>query len=392
MWFHVWFKFVLWLHIVALSDSSIWVDDCTKPPENGIVAIDLRKTLGCEAPEMAYDSEGKDVNVMVLKTETDFEEEAFTCNVYVSILATRCGFNGLTYMTQYLQNDIPHILSKYECEKLISVGQMVIFGQNLDRNGKDVFSFDYMISGSRNTNGNCPETEDFTFRDPVTKVENTYSGYTKSAIITGSIKKNRFSKNILTDRIYIGHHQSVPYSTGFYNNSKSTIVWNVKRETEISCKLKINKLYHGQSKRYEAKTEKKLNPTVFMVEEETVERHQHFALIAKREEMLCTDIKVYVTQISGIFLWENPDEGELKRSGLKWIGDSQEDAKTQILSILGYNIVKHGFATYLSFKRFAQEQCKLSNQILENRLSIINWHSQDVGSSARDQQIIKRGK
>jgi len=369
-----WNVAALWL--LASSAAALTAYDCTLPGTT-ITALDLTDTAPCPSIVSDFHNVTKE-RVQLIQMHAEENWSTYQCQVQVSRMVTRCGYNSLTYGSHQVEWMTIQPISAAECKAAV-ISRSITFE---DRTYSElewgiIHTASYYSKGNVDHNGAC-KTEHFKRNGQSFE----YSYETTSLAIKLAKVDARVNKDL--DLIMIERHLRERFSKSTaFDSYMGTLVWDVEDNHE--CEEKLSQFYRGVADVHHRKTEEgdtSEHGTVVLIgagQDTTTKASQHLGLVLGAEIRLCDRRCYEITSLESyalcFFDGEHPMLPEVKyRPGVV----SAEQAALEVQVRSDFQLVVHLLNAEHSWAHAAQRFCDQERNIKNNLLALV---AQDNGNA-----------
>ena len=226
---------LLTINACTHSTAAIPVFDC-EAQGTTFKTLDLNEAKDCPDPDTDYHPK-ENATVQLLQTDTDIPVHGFRCHVTVNKVVQRCGFNSLTYASNFPVWEQTMEMTPQECRNAISTKKLVIEGRTYDIELGTRFATNFYSQGGTDRSGHC-YTADFTSGG------NWYEESFERTELTIDIQAIRGTHDLATGMVTFTNGLTANYKDEILRDAYvGVLVWSV---TESACEASISQLYHGQ--------------------------------------------------------------------------------------------------------------------------------------------------
>ena len=318
--------------------------------------IDLKKVKECDSLESQYPTI-QDSRVQVLKAKNFEEVTVYECRLFETVQANFCGqVDSISYgIPEDLKTMSPLLISPRECRNLVEDHKVSYHDTVFHVQGK-TFGFDYMLTGTRDTDGSCTRGPDFTHRGK------NYVGYAKRSIVQGSVYVRKLKFDPVSKRITIDG-KILAMSLQQHETETATFVWN---DEDVYCLDRLQEVYQGQARIYYPDKENDSPVATVKVEDKEL----FFGLKLKSKTLVCEHVS-FETQIPGVFLVLNNTFVQ----NIEQLHYTDNNPYDNLVALLGYNYVTRSQEFSSAMQTISEKTCEIERKALMNQLSILRHHA-----------------
>lgn len=343
------------LSLYVTSVRTLTVYDCMDSNATH-TTIDLLSPGECPDPRKDFE-EPRLVPVAVLVSDDDYLVHAIQCQIRLTTKNTRCGFNGLTYMSEFTRWENSMALTDTQCNQAALGQGITVQGHHweteIPMNAKHTF----FSQGKINAAGNCVDTADYVVDG------RHFENSVEESVVHISIKPISASINSAEETITFKRSGLKANVNDFtlLDAHEGRITW----PTEIpSCNQTTSLVYNGTAKIHLRKKNDNAEGSIVMVENK--ETNQYAGFLLKKQKKLC-GTSCYLTQIPSVTLCFPDPYTPLKLTFQKHV----DPTITNMLTQMSYLHLGTNLRVGKRFETVQQDICKLERAIMSTKLQVI---------------------
>ena len=348
--------------------GALEVYDCTHL-NTTYTTIDLLEPGGCPDPERDFKKPFGRL-VQLVHTDTPIAVKAYRCQVSISKIVTRCGYNSITYGSQYSVFEESIFLTAPACRWAATNGTVVILERTYQVRTRQRLTASYFTHGDVDDKGACE----------VTSFETHGVRYTRSyeeATITIYIDVVYATADAASEYITFQGGLRTKYQPGRVDDAfLGVLVWEVDQERD--CREELRSIYIGaalirkQITMGPAGRVASMEGAIVMVTDNTT--NQFAGLILRGQVRICEKWACWATQIEGVVACVL---GSRQRAikGLKTTPGA-DPTSTNILAQIAYSSLGTNLRMHRYFETISVDICNLDRRILHQQLAAISGGNQ----------------
>ena len=335
--------------------EAITVYDCLDDNATHRI-IDLIEPVECANPQDDFNTPIL-TPVAVLVSDEDYPITAIQCLVRVTTKVTRCGYDGLTYMSMYTRWENVLALTPEQCTEAAAGEGILVMDKLFPTTANMDKTYTYFSRGVVDNTGYCTYVEDFISG-------NTY--FTKSveeAVIHIVVRPIPGSINTAQEIVTFRNGLKAPINDHHLIDShEGRIIW---ADSSPSCDETTSLVYNGTANIHWRKNSDDATGAIVMIADK--ETNQYAGLAVKDPKDLC-GATCYSTHISSVTLCFHDPIRPLNITFKPHIDPRMTDVLTQMAyQHLGTNLrMAHRFETVQT------DLCKVERKLMQSKLQAVS--------------------
>ena len=251
--------------------------------------IDLHQPEDCEEVTLTH-SPPKTQRMQILMVNHRVPISAYRCQVFVSRIITRCGFDSLSYGSIPAYTDRPYLLTPQACRKTIDQGYLVFERQKVEVTLNVPINHGFFSRGGLEHDHTCISSSFY-------RANRIWKNSYEFTVLKVHITRIQGKVHPSTNRVIFDNYLVANYKDAMVQDSEmGTFIWT---PSEISCDQRVTEIYGGRGHLYSRRNDTKPGSVGDMITFEVPEEERVAGFVIRGESTLCHR-SVLNTQLSNV--------------------------------------------------------------------------------------------